>query len=388
MLEVVLLKLKKCGFLLSLVMMICFALPSFASAEVVNIMAETKVKEVAEKKYPELFNGKGLYLTNKYSALIDLQDVYTINSHSINFRTAWGEENSFIDYLNVNQGVIKSFSDSQFGRSYAKVEGVRYIRLRYYRHGNDHGFDVYSLSLMGDNGKVSNVKNLSSKPDLDKISFSWINPVESKFDGVKVYKDGNYLETVEKGKTSFIVNNLKPEKTYEFKFTSIVKGEGETDGVNVKVTTLTPVVDPPNNVHLVSQDSSLIITWDDVKSPYFKGYNVYIDGKKINSELLTNSKLNVKGLENGKLYKVQVATVNTKGVEGAKSKEVSESPSGNALTVEYDVKMPFSPLDLLTSSISLLAILGGFVLLSIAIIWFRPLKELIVKAVRREKDKK
>ncbi|WP_050282580.1 hypothetical protein, partial [Streptococcus pneumoniae] len=80
--------------------------------------------------------------------------------------------------------------------------------------------------------------------------------------------------------------------------------------------------------------------------------------------------------------------VNKENAEGEKSKGISEKPSSDALEVEYDVKMPFSPLDLLTSSISLLAILGGFVLLSIVIYWFRPLKELIVKAVRREKDKK
>ncbi|MGH0551408.1 fibronectin type III domain-containing protein, partial [Bacillus paranthracis] len=107
-----------------------------------------------------------------------------------------------------------------------------------------------------------------------------------------------------------------------------------------------------------------------------------------NDKPLNSTKLIVNNLENDKSYMVQISAINNDDIEGEKSKEVSEKPSSDALEVEYDVKMPFSPLDLLTSSVSLLAILGGFILLSIAIIWFRPLKELIVKAVRREKDKK
>ncbi|MEM5678869.1 fibronectin type III domain-containing protein, partial [Bacillus paranthracis] len=130
------------------------------------------------------------------------------------------------------------------------------------------------------------------------------------------------------------------------------------------------------------------IAWNGVNSPHLKGYNVYVDGKKINDKPLNSTKLIVNNLENDKSYMVQISAINNDDIEGEKSKEVSEKPSSDALEVEYDVKMPFSPLDLLTSSVSLLAILGGFILLSIAIIWFRPLKELIVKAVRREKDKK
>ncbi|MEK4899844.1 fibronectin type III domain-containing protein, partial [Bacillus sp. FSL R5-0811] len=136
------------------------------------------------------------------------------------------------------------------------------------------------------------------------------------------------------------------------------------------------------------QNGKLVIAWNGVSSPYLQGYNVYIDGKKINDKPLTSSKLAVNSLENDKSYKVQISAVNKNDVEGEKSKEVSEKPSSSALEVEYDVKMPFSPLDLLTSSVSLLAILGGFVLLSLAIIWFKPLKELIVKAVRKGKEKK
>ena len=75
-----------------------------------------------------------------------------------------------------------------------------------------------------------------------------------------------------------------------------------------------------------------------MKSPYLQGYNIYVDGKKINDKPLTYNKLIVKNLENDRSYKVQVSAVNKNDVEGEKSKEVSEKPSSSALEVEYDVK--------------------------------------------------
>ncbi len=388
MLEVVLLGIKKYGFLLSLVMLVCFALPSFASADVIDILrgktgsggAGREITDGSSSTCTRIFDGTSVGFVKFDLGLSYKTEKFYLNSNSNN------GNNLTVKFLNSSGSVIKEFRRVPNGYTDAIHSDVRYIVLT--PDSTSFAVNVCDFNLLASDGKVTNIKNLTDKPSDKEITFNWTNPTEDDFVGVKIYKDGKLLESVDKKITSYVAKGLKPNTTYDFKFTSLDSKGVETQGVSRKVTTSTPTVDPPNNVHLVSQDSSLIITWDDVKSPYFKGYNVYIDGKKVNSELLTNSKLNVKGLENGKSYKVQVATVNTKGVEGAKSKEVSESPSGNALTVDYDVKMPFGPLDLLTSSVSLLAILGGFVLLSIAIIWFRPLKELIVKTVRREKDKK
>jgi len=187
---------------------------------------------------------------------------------------------------------------------------------------------------------------------------------------------------------SYILEGLKADSVYKIKVTSINKNGGETEGSKLEVSTSQPILDPPKNIVVTPQNGSLVIAWNHVESKFLKGYNIYVNGQKVNGEPLLSNKLNVKNLQNGEKYKIEISSVNKNGVEGKKSEVISESPSENAITVDYDVKMPFSPLDLITSSFSLLAILGGFILLSIAIIWFKPLKELIAKAVRREKDKK
>lgn len=391
MLEVVLLKFKKCGFLLSLVTLICFVLPSFASAEVVR-KTNSYTKWYTKSYSPETtFNGKPAGTSYLYGneVIADLGAEYSVKY--VDYYAQGGVDGGYISFYDVNFRIISNFDLKHYGYK-GKItinKKARYVSVGHSTRESPNSLNVSMLDVYIDDGKVSNVKDLKASLDGGKVKLSWVNPEgEDNFTGVKIYQDDKNIATLDKTATSYVVGDLKSSTKYTFKVTSLDTSKIETSGITTSIETSTPTLDPPNRVSLVSQDKSLIISWDDVKSPYFKGYNVYIDGKKVNGELLTNSKLNVKGLENGKSYKVQVATVNTKGVEGAKSKEVSESPSGNALTVEYDVKMPFSPLDLLTSSISLLAILGGFVLLSIAIIWFRPLKKLIVKAVRREKDKK
>ncbi|EEM92722.1 hypothetical protein bthur0013_59520 [Bacillus thuringiensis IBL 200] len=149
-----------------------------------------------------------------------------------------------------------------------------------------------------------------------------------------------------------------------------------------------PIISPPENVFLTPQDKKMVIAWNDVNSPYLKGYNVYIDGKKINDTPLTSSKMIVKNLENNKSYKVQISAVNKDDVEGEKSKEKSEKPSSNALEVEYDVEIPFSPMDFLKTSLSFLGLIGPFVLLALAITYHRRLAEMIKRSFRNYKEKK
>ncbi|PEY76065.1 fibronectin type III domain-containing protein [Bacillus cereus] len=389
MLEVKFVRFKKCVILLMSALSIVLFFGAI-KVDAASTIVATRWSNFYQKSYSAeatFKDGKKVTIGYLYSqeAITDLGAEYSIKN--VDYYAQGGVDGTYISVYDSKFNLIRKIPLGSFkGNQQINLRG-RYIAVGQF--GNSNSIQFSTFDVFADDGKISNVKDLKASLDGSKVKLSWMNPEgEENFTGVKIYQDNKNIATLDKPATSYVVDNLKLSTKYTFKVTSLDTNKIETSGITTSIETSTPMLDPPNKISLVSQDKSLIISWDDVKSPYFKGYNVYIDGKKVNSELLTKTKLNVKGLENGKSYKVQVATVNTKGVEGAKSKEVSESPSANALTVEYDVKMPFSPLDLLTSSVSLLAILGGFVLLSIAIIWFKPLKELIVKAVRREKDKK
>ncbi|HDR4766643.1 TPA: hypothetical protein ACQ75Q_005586 [Bacillus thuringiensis] len=373
-------KIKKCGFLLSLVMLICFALPSFANAE------ESK----------NLLNDFSQMDVNSNIKRYDLKGSFTIDRFYLR-----GTNNSASNgYVRVrlfdSNDRLKWMSDdyrlayprpSDRGNVYTEtlsipIPNIRYVEIK--GSGTIFDFSVFGKEY------IPEITNLKEEIESTKVTFNWENPISEKVVAVNLYQDKKRIKTFEikDNATSYVVEDLMYGGKYDFTFKTVDKAGRETTGISKSVHIPMPIISPPDNVFLTPQNEKLVIAWDDVKSPYLQGYNVYIDGKKVNDKPLTSSKLVVNNLENNKSYKVRISAVNKENLEGEKSKEVSEKPSSSALEVEYDVKMPFSPLDLLTSSVSLLAILGGFILLSIAIIWFRPLKELIVKTVRREKDKK
>lgn len=382
-------KIKKCGFLLSLVMLICFAIPSFASAETIDILKgkegtlnngwKTKaLTDGDEKTNVRMFADEGTSIVR-----FDLGRNYLIESFFVRASSGSGYNDSLVVLLDSDNKILYSGSS---GETKINVNGVRYAELKN-RNGN---WALYAseFRLFASDGLISNVLKLDVKVEGNKATLNWLNPDEEIFSGVNIFQDGKKIKSLDKKETSYTVGNLKSATNYTFKVVSVGTDGTESKGVTKEVAIAMPILPPPEQVALTPQNGSLIISWKEVNSEFTKGYNVYVDGHKVNDELLTQSKLNLKKLENGKKYNVQISTVNKNDVEGDKSKGITDVPSSDALTIEYDVKMPFSPLDLLTSSVSLLALLGGFILLSIAIIWFKPLKELIVKAARREKDKK
>ncbi|MDA2766537.1 fibronectin type III domain-containing protein, partial [Bacillus cereus group sp. Bc008] len=184
---------------------------------------------------------------------------------------------------------------------------------------------------------------------------------------------------------SYIAEGLKPFTKYKFKVTSVDEEGIETAGTTTEIMTGMPVLPPPSKVLLTPQDKKIVIAWDDVQSPVFKGYNVYIDGKKINDEPLTSSKMILNNLENDKSYKVQVSTVNKEGVEGEKSKEVSEKPSSDALEVEYDVKMPFNPKDVVGVVMAFLLIVGPLIILGLALKFYKPIITFLYNSIQNKK---
>jgi len=260
------------------------------------------------------------------------------------------------------------------------VKNVRYIRL-------NGGATLYDLKIFGSvyRPSITNLKGVANDND---ANFSWSNPIDSTFKGVKIYKGSNLIATVDPGESSYTVSNLEAGQEYDFKFISTYEKDGtilESETINKKIETKMPVIKPPENVYITPQDKKIVITWDDVKSPYLQGYNVYIDGKKINDKPLTSNKLIVKNLENDKSYKVQVSAVNKNDVEGEKSKEVSEKPSSDALEVEYDVKMPFDPKDVLGVVMAFLLIVGPLILLGLAIRFHKPIITFLYNSIQKKK---
>lgn len=370
--------------MLSLSVVTVLSIPTFASAKQVDFTA-------GKQFYKKSFNPEYTFVKGQESSYVYLFEQEVIAD--------LGKESSVSRYYYSAQGGVHfayiAFYDSNF-RLIRKIKfdgpsnsvHVEGVRARYVGVGNE-GRDstrVSSVAVFGDDGLVSDVSNLKAIPETNKVTLNWKNPVgEENFKGLRIYQGKQIIANLDNKTTSYVVNGLDANKDYSFTVKSIDQNGGETKGTSVKATTLMPVIKPPENVFLTPQDKKIVIAWDDVNSPYLQGYNVYVDGKKINDKPLTSSKLIVKNLENDKSYKVQVSAVNKNNVEGEKSKEKTDKPSSDALEVEYDVKMPFGVKDVIDVAMILLLIVAPLTLLGLAFIYHKPIITFLYNTIQNKK---
>nr|WP_257144734.1 fibronectin type III domain-containing protein [Bacillus toyonensis] len=381
---------KKYILMLSLVVVTVLSIPNFASAKEIDFLSG---KQFYIKSFsPEYTFVKGkessyVYLFEK-EVIADLGKEISISRYF--YSAQGGVQFAYIAFYDNDFRLIKQLKFDGPSNS-VSVEGVR---ARYVGVGNT-GRDstrVSSVYAYGDDGLVSDVSNLKANPEMKKVTLTWVNPQkEANFKGMRIYQGNKFIAELDNTVTSYVVEGLKESESYVFTVKSLDQNNAETKGTSVKVNTLMSLIEPPKKVFLTSQDGSLIINWESVNSGFLKGYNVYVEGKKINNELLSSNKMILKNLENDKKYSVQISAVNLENKEGNKSAAVTESPSKNSTTIEYDLKPPLTAMELLETTGSIVLWLSPFILVGIALIWFKPLKELIVKAVldhRKKGEKK
>ncbi|MGG0208428.1 fibronectin type III domain-containing protein [Bacillus mycoides] len=421
-------RVKKCFAIFSLMMIMCLSvLPTFTSAAVVNLLeGKTGVMEKTGQKYKNMTDGDMTTfdsLLSPNSVIFDLEDIYIIDKYVVNDGVNSTNLASFyVQYYDSDRNLIKKYSNIS---SAEKVEGIRYVGIKY---DYLYAMQIKDFKVYGSTDKVTNITNLEGHSDVNKISFSWENPDSSKFVGVKVYRDNQYLATVDKPLNSYIVDGLKADTPYVFKFTSldsngfetvgvtktfrtsidpktippgpvssltaqpsdktvkliwkkpkdedlagfkifqdgkriaeigleeeftvknleplkeysfgvvaVDKDKNDSSSVNLTVKTLEEKDDEPphvpSNVFAKPSNGALIASWDKVSDKDFAGYNVYVDGKKINSNLISSTNFTIKNLENNRKYKIQVQAVDRSGNASELSAPAYGTPDENTIPI-------------------------------------------------------
>lgn len=258
MLEVVLLKFKKCGFLLSLVIITCFLLPDLAKADDTNIFANKII-------YTDFYFKNRAYPDTKYindaddstsffmpsPSYVDLGTNYNISGLRVLVKR--NPYNSiklqYIFYNSERKEVYRtrqfdagSSMDKDFGdyKESLNIKNVRYVLL-------SGGGNIYDLKMFGSLYRPF-ITNLKDVVNGDNADFSWSNPIDQTFRGVKIYRGSELIATVDPKESSYKVSNLESGKEYDFKFVSIYEKDGnilESETLNKKIKTKMPVIKPP-----------------------------------------------------------------------------------------------------------------------------------------------
>ncbi|PFS61499.1 hypothetical protein COK41_18230 [Bacillus cereus] len=433
-------RIKKCFAMFAVMFILCVSvLPSFTSAASVDLLeGKQGIQKSNGKIYKNMtdsdFNTKDvLYFSEPI--IYDLGDIFTVDKFVVNnVSTMEGQSSATgmeIHYYDSSFKLIKKHNNLFFYTE--KIDNVRYVGIQYYYLNS---LSVFDFKVYGTTDKVTNITNLEGQSEVNKISFSWENPDASKFVGVKVYRDNQYLATVDKPLNSYIVDGLKADTPYVFKFTSLDSNGFETVGVTKTFrTSIDPKTIPPNpvssftaqpsdktvkliwkkpkdedlagfkifqdgkkiaeigleeeftvknleplteynfgvvavdkdkndsssvnlsvktleendeepphvpsNVFAKPSNGALIASWDKVSDKDLAGYNVYVDGKKMNSNLITSTNFVIKNLENSKKYKIQVQAVDRSGNASDLSLAAFGIPDVNTIPVidsNYGVK--------------------------------------------------
>ncbi|WP_438358044.1 fibronectin type III domain-containing protein [Bacillus wiedmannii] len=372
---------KKCILMLSLAISTILFIPNFASAESKTDVSKGILNNTVPSPNESMYDLGGsysiesLYIFGKNTSASG--GVLTVRLYNSKKQRLWYESGMEFKYLG-------STHPGDEYKPWVNKDDVRYIGVSVTGGGRIVTFRALGTEY------IPEVSNLKAIPDSKKVTLSWENPVNSNNAKLtKLYQDGKEIKTfnLSENITSYVVENLTEGKSYSFKMTVVDDKGRESNGITKTVKTLIPLIDPPENVFITPQNKKLVIAWNGVNSPYLKGYNVYVNGKKVNVNPLNSNKLIVDNLENDKAYSIQISAVNTGDAEGKKSKEFTESPSKDAVTIEYDLKPPLTGMEFLETCGTIVLWLSPFILIGIVVIWFKPLKDLIVKAVLDHKKK-
>ncbi len=151
------------------------------------------------------------------------------------------------------------------------------------------------------------------------VTLKYVLPSDEDLDHINIY-NGSVL-VGQSYFDSYTVDGLNPETSYNFKVTSVDMFGNESSGKLVNFSTIAVIDDvPPSDVHdlHVSVGSgALYLNWDTVTDKDLNGYNVYVNGVKINGSLIKNNSYTISNLSNGTTYTVLVTAVDKSGNESS-----------------------------------------------------------------------
>ncbi|MBX0351823.1 MULTISPECIES: fibronectin type III domain-containing protein [Bacillus cereus group] len=179
------------------------------------------------------------------------------------------------------------------------------------------------------NLKVSDIKSTS-------VKLSWVNPSDNDLKGLRIF-NGDKLIAETGIVDNFLVKDLKPNTSYEFKVVAVDNDSNLSGSSTVRATTLefadTEPPEAPKGLAVKQGSESLFLTWKNNTEKDLAGYNVYLDGKKVNSTLVDNPFFTLRSLKNDANYKVQISAVDKSGNESILSSVVIGTPISSGLPI-------------------------------------------------------
>lgn len=228
-------------------------------------------------------------------------------------------------YLGTVSASSSSFDVSALLPSTSYTFTVKSVNVSDGYNTSGTSFTVSTLSPPPDTTPPQEVANVvfSNLTD-DSVDITFDNPTDLDFDKVLVYKDGVLNGQSYNG--TYSLTGLTASTLYSLKFvTADLKGNlstgiTKTFTTNVFVDLVAPV--KPAGLKVVPSANGGFLTWSANTELDIKGYNVYVDGVKKNTSLLSDNEFSIIGLASDKTYVLKVTAVDSSDNESVYSTSI------------------------------------------------------------------
>ncbi|WP_139994843.1 fibronectin type III domain-containing protein [Paenibacillus paridis] len=171
---------------------------------------------------------------------------------------------------------------------------------------------------------------VSSAVGNGKADFTWSASTDNEgfLAGYKIYKDGQYLTSVNSNTTTYTVTGLSNKVSYNFEVSAYDSVNNESAKSAAVSLTPTNEVAPtaPSEFRGTVQNGSIALKWKANPENDLAGYNVYQDGAKLNTMPIIGESYSIKSQTYGVPYDFYVEAVNTSGLVSAESDTIRITP--------------------------------------------------------------
>jgi chitodextrinase len=305
----------------------------------VNRMDITFSNNSSTNSFLKIYDMKVLNYIEELPNVSDLNFKEGVNDVSFTWKNPPDSRFTGLKIYNGDSEIVKLSKDDTF----YKISGLE--------ANKNYNFKFVSMYGSKDSGVIqkgvktlidpktippSPVSSLTAEPTDKTVKLKWKSPKDDDLAGFKILQNGKQVAEIGL-EEEFTVKNLQPLTDYTFGVISVDRDKNDSPPVSLSVKTLEENDEEPphvpSNVFAKPSNGSLIASWDKVSDKDLAGYNVYVDGKKINSNLITSTTFVIKNLENSRKYKIQVQAVDRSGNASELSLAAFGTPDVNTIPV-------------------------------------------------------
>ncbi|MCM3749887.1 fibronectin type III domain-containing protein [Paenibacillus pasadenensis] len=172
-----------------------------------------------------------------------------------------------------------------------------------------------------------------------QVTLNWTPNPESNIAGFNVYRDGVKLNSSLITAASYTSTGLSNGTSYSFQVSAVNTGGAES--AKSSAVTAAPQVPVPTapaapaGLTAAAGSGQVTLNWTPNSESNLAGYNVYRNGVKLNTSLISAASYTSTGLTNGTSYSFQVSAVNASSLESAKSSPVNAMPTAvTSITID------------------------------------------------------